>query len=107
MITPDDFLDDWYAWLTNQCGHIVLGLAVAAVMLPIGWWTPVVAALVYWVFVEFYGQGMRLWADSLADTLFVMAGGSVFAAHDAGWLTLLGVVSVAGAWLGFGVWKRY
>lgn len=106
MIEPDDFRDDWYAWLTNQCGHIALGLAVAAVMLPFGWWTPVVAALVYWVVVECWGQGVALWRDSIADTFFVMVGGSVFAAHDAGWPTLLGVFVIAGAWLLFGVWRR-
>ena len=31
MIDPDDFARDWYGHVTNQCGHIVLGLAIASV----------------------------------------------------------------------------
>ena len=74
MIDPDDFQNDWYGWLTNQCGHIVLRLAVSVAMLWAVWWSPVVAAAAYWFLVEGLTQRWKLWRDSLMDTFFVMAG---------------------------------
>ena len=40
---PDDQGRDWYGWATNQMSHTLLGLGVAAVVLP--WGTPVLALM--------------------------------------------------------------
>ena len=104
MIDPDDFANDWYGWLTNQCGHIVLGLG-AGLVVPI--WGPVTMAAFYWLVVEVVLQRNRLWRDSIMDTFFVMAGGSLLPAYDIGHLQALTVAAIAGCMLGFGVWKRY
>lgn len=107
-MTGDDFANDWYGWLTNQCGHIVLGLAVSAVMVLIApWWSPVIAALAYWVLVEGWAQRWHLLADSVMDTFFVMVGASVLPAHSMNNLTLIGVALIAGGALGLGVWRRW
>lgn len=106
MIDPDDFANDWYGWLTNQCGHIVLGLGVSVAMLWAWWWSPVVAAAVYWFLVEGWMQRWRLWRDSIMDTFFVMAGASVLPSYDMNVLTLVGVMMTTAGMLGLGTWKR-
>lgn len=40
---PDDQGRDWYGWATNQMSHTLLGLGVAAVVLPFS--TPILALL--------------------------------------------------------------
>ncbi len=40
---PDDQGRDWYGWATNQMSHTLLGLGVAAVVLP--WGTPLLALM--------------------------------------------------------------
>lgn len=102
----DDFPDDWYGWLTNQCGHMVLGLASSVVMLWAGGWTPLSAGVVYWLVVELVLQRGKLLADSLMDTFFVMAGASVLIAYDMGPLVLVGVALIVAGMLGGGIWKR-
>lgn len=32
LTEPDEFLDDWYGWLTNQISHICLGVFLAFVI---------------------------------------------------------------------------
>ena len=108
-MTSDDFKNDWYGWLTNQCGHIVLGLFVSCVAHYAGlWWlyAPLGAALAYWVIVELWAQKNALWRDSLADTLFVMCGGSIFPAYSQQDYTLAAVAGVSGAGLIYGVVRR-
>lgn len=107
MIASDDFADDWYGWLTNQCGHIVLGLGASVLMLWADWWTPVIAAVAYWLLVEGIAQNWKMWQDGVMDTFFVMAGASVLLAYEMGAITLIGVAVVTGAMLGGGAWKRY
>jgi len=109
MFDPDGQNGDWYGWVTNQCGHIVLGLAIATLGLLAGWpWLvmPVMAAALYFMMVEWFGQGLALWRDSIMDTVFVMVGVSYVAAMDHGPVTASGVLSVGGVMLGFGAWKR-
>lgn len=77
------FRDDWYGWLTNQLGHIVLGLTIAYVAamawfglageMPykiIAW--PVCLGLYVWL------EWVRGWAgwDSVEDTIFTSIYGS-------------------------------
>lgn len=108
-IRPDDFKDDWYGWLTNQCGHVVLGLAVSVSAYYAGAWllyAPFFSAFLYWLLVEFFGQSVKLWRDSIADTLFVMLGACVLPAYDRGDLTLAIVFAVAALGFAYGVWRR-
>lgn len=108
-MTSDDFKDDWYGWLTNQCGHIVLGLFVSCVAHYAGlWWlyAPLGAALTYWVVVELWAQRNRLWRDGIADTFFVMCGACVLPAVNHGNFTLAAVAGASGAGLTYGTWRR-
>ena len=36
-ITPENFKADWYGWVTNQAGHVLLGI-FAAVAVAVLWW---------------------------------------------------------------------
>ena len=78
----DDQRHDWYAWVTNQLAHGVVGMAAAAALLASGMApcaVPVWAALVYWTVWECAWQGGRDPDDSLSDASHVAAG-SLFAA---------------------------
>lgn len=98
MMGADDFADDWYGHVTNQAGHAyVIGTGLAllgATILPPLWVPPVMAAL-YFLIWEVAIQRGKLWADSIEDTAFVMAGaspicGALWYASDfmAAWLTV-------------------
>ncbi|MFP4239520.1 MAG: hypothetical protein ACLFRZ_09460 [Rhodosalinus sp.] len=109
MIRSDDMRDDAYAWVTNQCGHGVLGIAVVVVADALGLhWLgqPIAAALVYWLVAEVALQRLRLWRDAIMDTAHVMAGASLAAAIARDDLTAVAVLAVWGALLGFGAWRR-
>lgn len=86
-MTPDAFLDDWYAWATNQLSHALIGLALTGVLAVIlravaGQERRAVAlaivAAVYFVGWESawqaFGAGLL---DALADTAFVAIGGLI------------------------------
>lgn len=104
MIKPDAFPKDPYGYVTNQCGHMVLGLAVS-VFTPLHWtFDPFVAAFVYWAVVEVYIERLTLIWDSLEDTMWVMVGAMILTIHDWGQLQYL--MALAGAGLAFGYWRR-
>jgi hypothetical protein len=80
-LAADNFRHDWYGHLTNQLGHMVLGLAVVAGWCAIGaaWHGEfpakvVMACTVAAAYLAFeLAQGGRL-ADSIEDTVFVLWG---------------------------------
>lgn len=76
LLTPDAFWHDWYGWVTNQAGHVLLvGLpAFAAVaMTPLSrraaFWLACVGYAV-WEVLTFQGDVL----DGLTDWAFVAAG---------------------------------
>ena len=80
LCIPDDFAGDWYGWLTNQCGHVVIGLVPAG----IAWFmsAPMLAAFLtiigaYFLVVEVLLQRLQLPWDSFVDTWFVALGAAV------------------------------
>lgn len=67
LFQPDAFSNDWYGWLTNQSGHILLGMVIA-------WatgraWVALVVAIVFEVL-----QRSTDYTDSLTDIAFTYAG---------------------------------
>lgn len=107
-MTPDAFLDDWYAWATNQLSHALIGLALTGVLAVIlravaGQERRAVAlaivAAVYFVGWESawqaFGAGLL---DALADTAFVAIGGliGVSAWAQRGAQLVVAMVAVAG-----------
>lgn len=104
MGRSDAFLRDPYGWVTNQCGHMVLGLAVA-VFTPLHWgFDPAAAAVTYWLLVEVLDQRLRLFWDSFEDTMWVLLGAMILTIHDWGHLQYL--MGLAGLGLAFGYWRR-
>jgi hypothetical protein len=84
LIEPDAFLDDWYGWLTNQAGHIVVGVKLAFWMcigaffvtgeLPYRADVFLVCLLGY-LFFEVYSQEWQGY-DTIEDTVFVVGYGT-------------------------------
>jgi hypothetical protein len=85
VIKADNFRNDPYGWLTNQCGHVLLGIVgYIAVVFGLLWhlgefperelaWAIVLIAYLAWEFA--IQRGNNLW-DSLEDTIFVAAYGA-------------------------------
>jgi hypothetical protein len=110
MFGPDDFLNDPYGHLTNQAGHAYLVGAPAAAILSI-WWgliaAPVLVAICYGLIWEIGVQRLRIWRDSLEDTVHVMAGASVMCAALSGDLRLVaGCFLAQGVLLVVGIYRR-
>ena len=123
LLFPDAFLSDPYGWATNQMAHALLGLAVTALLAWVLGWLMSRAmemnvemhgpALLIVGVVYFFGwEGLwQQWGagmgDALADTAFMVLGGSVglFAWARKGGLVASAIV-VAVAMLGAGVWRR-
>jgi hypothetical protein len=106
LFEPDDFLDDWYGWLTNQVSHIGVGVKLAFLMclgafvvtgeLPYRVDVFAVCFLGY-VFFELYFQGWQGF-DTVDDTVFVVAygaGAPLYAFHEVnvGSLEVMGVLT--------------
>jgi hypothetical protein len=106
LFEPDDFLDDWYGWLTNQVSHIGVGVKLAFLMclgafvvtgeLPYRVDVFAVCLLGY-VFFELYFQGWQGF-DTVDDTVFVVAygaGAPLYAFHEVsvGSLEVMGVLT--------------
>ena len=93
LFLPSAFKRDPYGWLTNQTGHVFLGV-VLAYLICLGWlvmfgeypvraWVWGVILAGYLCF-ELFGQGWRGW-DTAEDTIFVVAygaGGALFPFHE-------------------------
>ena len=83
LIEPSAFLNDWYGWLTNQSGHILLGVFMAFFVCLIAFFAlgelpfrlDVFAACLFgYVAFELFTQGWQGY-DTLEDTVFVVAYG--------------------------------
>lgn len=121
----DDFKDDWYGWLTNQIGHMALGIFLALVISTA--WFGVAGEFpqkeAAWLLIAAgYGatEIVRGWTgwDSIEDCLFVsgygaggaflvfneVAPGSPYLIFSLG--DVLPVVGLAALHLAVGVWFR-
>ena len=113
LARPDDQGRDWYAWLTAQAGHALLGVAMAGAWIMAGG-----AALTAWLVVALgYGGAKELpdlrrapsWRtarDCLRDWLFVAGGAALAATLATGsalyWLALAAIA----AGLSIGTYQR-
>jgi len=106
-IEPDAFPGDPYAHVTNQCGHLALGLAMSSLAAFAGlWWPiPLAAAAVYWLFAEYVLQRAKLFWDGIEDAGFVAAG-AAFPFTVTGSLAQIGLVAAVGIALAIGAWRR-
>lgn len=85
---PDDFSKNWYAWATNQIGHFVIGLMLAAIFTAIGYWLfgEIPYKLPLWLSIAItyaLWESMQGWngRDTIEDWLFVAlygAGGAIY-----------------------------
>lgn len=99
LLTPDAYDIDWYGWVTNQAGHFVLGLIIAAIVR--GGWIGVIATLSFAVMIEI-AQGIGAgYLDSATDVLFTVLGALFYMSSSASSLYL-----VTGAFL-IGAMSRY
>lgn len=127
LIEPSAFLDDWYGWLTNQAGHILLGVFLAFFMCMIAYFA--LGELpyridVFWVCLlgyiafEIISQGWQGY-DTVEDSVFVVAygcGAPLSAFHEVSvgspdvsvdLRALMAFFVVSGIHLAFGVAFRY
>jgi len=85
MITPDNFRADPYGWLTNQLGHIMLGLIMVYAVC-VAWWAVsgelpyrlhvgVGLAIFYIGVIELWIQGWR-GGDTIEDSVFTLGYGA-------------------------------
>lgn len=112
---PDAFLNDWYGWLTNQSGHILLGMVMLFVL---GWLLSdnclgmIMTALTYGaieiVHYKFLGGLAR---DSGVDLFFVLIGAIFMFAALSMWKwrkeAMTACIIAASAALSLGVWRRW
>lgn len=93
FMRPDDFATDWYGYLTNQCGHMVLGVAMVAAWCAVGvflWrefpdkWVMFGTLLVLFFSFQVWQGGT--WADCIEDTVFTVCYGSGFALIALDWV---------------------
>ena len=106
MVQSSAFPGDPYGHVTNQCGHVVLGLAVAALM-PFALLADAVTVVaLYWLLVEVLDQRNTQFWDGMEDAAFVAAGAAVPAALAAGYWFGAGLLTGAGLALAIGWWRR-
>lgn len=67
ILTPDSFHNDWYGWITNQSGHFLLGIVIAAIT---GRWWPALIVAVTFEFLQWSPDVV----DSLTDVAFTVSG---------------------------------
>lgn len=119
MITPSRFPGDPLGYAGNQCGHGVIGAFAAMVVLTAGvspWWAAPLAAVLYWLKIEWLPGQVRLdWADSLDDTAHAWCGAALFVAVGlsfpggafSGDWTAHAVFAAWGAFMGWQMWRRW
>lgn len=123
-IKADDFDGDWYGYLTNQFGHIGLGV-IFVLIVCLAWllfageypdkWIPAAIVLAwYLIVIEFRAQGWNGW-DTWEDTAFVSFGVWISLSASQALpdntvmldpVQLAWGLGVAGVALAFGVWRR-
>lgn len=108
LVKSDSFANDWYGWLTNECGHGWVGFVLSLPLLALGCPdapTVFIVWLLYFFIVEVVDQKLRLVYDGISDSLHVVFGS---------WLAVLlpeygQAMLVAVGWgivLAYGVWRR-
>ena len=84
ILEADDFANDWYGWVTNQLGHIALGVFLVFVAALVGFLhvgempqKVAIYALILtgYVCFELGVQGWRGW-DTIEDTVFTAGYGA-------------------------------
>lgn len=70
LLIPDSFEHDWYGWVTNQSGHFLLGIVIAAIT---GRWWPALLVAITFELLQWSPDVI----DSLTDIAFAVAG-SIF-----------------------------
>jgi len=82
-LEADNFKNDWYGWITNQCGHVVLGLVLFCFLMMLSFlsgefasrwvvWSSIGLSYIVW---EFIIQRGYKW-DSVEDCIFVCGYGA-------------------------------
>lgn len=83
LIEPDAFLDDWYGWLTNQAGHVLLGVFMAFFLCVVAFFAlgelpyridVFAVCLIGYLAFELLTQGWQGY-DTIEDTVFVVGYG--------------------------------
>lgn len=75
LLIPDSFTHDWYGWITNQSGHFLLGIVVAAITRR--WWLALIIAITFELL-----QWSPDAVDSITDVAFTVAGSIFYIAHN-------------------------
>lgn len=113
LARPDDQGRNWYAWLTAQAGHALVGVMAAGAAVMAG-----APPLLVWLFVSVgYGVGKELpdyaldpgWRslrDSIRDALFVAGGAGMAAALVAGSAWFWPAQAAVAAGLAIGAYQR-
>lgn len=83
LLTGSNFKNDWYGWITNQCGHVVLGLVLFTSLMFLSYsmgefapriavWSVIAIGYCIW---EFVIQRGYKW-DGVEDCIFVCGYGA-------------------------------
>lgn len=70
LLIPDSFEHDWYGWVTNQSGHFLLGIVIAAIT---GRWWPAMLVAITFELLQWSPDVV----DSVTDVAFTVSG-SIF-----------------------------
>lgn len=93
LLTPDNFKDNWYGWVTNQWAHTLLGMILFGVIMLVTLffgefanrsfvWGGIAIGYIFW---ELVTNRTGKWWDSVEDFIFVCVYGSgwiAFAFHE-------------------------
>jgi hypothetical protein len=119
MLTPSRFERDPLGYAGNQCGHGVMGMMVAILILPTAlpiWSIWLIAAFIYLLFVEVLpGQVARDPLDSLDDVTHTGLGAAFLVSAvlslpggvASGDLTVWAVAAAWGGFMGWQMWRRW
>ncbi|MCH9838798.1 hypothetical protein K0U83_24245 [bacterium] len=105
---PDEQLDDWYKWLTTQCGHACVGIAGGLILWPL-WGIAAPGAVFFVYLIAWEGAYQRFGAgvgDALVDSACVAAGAAVICGAFVGYWTAVAVAAVWAVFIAWGVWRR-
>lgn len=99
ILTPDAFQNDWYGWITNQAGHFVLGLFIAAITRRV--WPALALAVV----IELIQWSPDV-VDSVTDVAFTSVGAIFYVYALSGVIWYIIAAMVIGMTLRFNNAKR-
>lgn len=87
LFSPDSFHNDWYGWVTNQAGHVLLGIVIAWLTGRV--WPAVVLAVAF---------ELAQWSPDVVDSVtdvFFTASGAVFQIYAGNGIMYALVVALA------------